>query len=47
MQADCFVEYLQCLGKNTTGELAPDLACTSTLISCVKLCERPSLRQPG
>jgi hypothetical protein len=35
MQADCFAEYLRCVGENTTGALAPDLACTSTLISCV------------
>ena len=35
MQADCFAEYLRCVGENTTGALAPDLVCTSTLISCM------------
>jgi hypothetical protein len=35
MQADCFAEYMRCAGENTTGALAPDLACTSTLITCV------------
>ena len=35
MQADCFAEYLRCVGENTTSELVPDLACTSTLISRV------------
>jgi hypothetical protein len=35
MQADCFAEYMRCAGENTTGELVPDLVCTSTLITCV------------
>jgi hypothetical protein len=35
MQAECFTEYLQCVRENTTGALAPDLVCTSTLISCM------------
>jgi hypothetical protein len=34
VQADCFAEYLRCVGENTTGDLAPDLACTNTLINC-------------
>jgi hypothetical protein len=35
MQADCFAAYIRCVRENTTGALAPDLACTATLISCV------------
>lgn len=35
MQADCFAEYLRCVGENTGGALAPDLVCASTLVSCV------------
>ena len=35
MQAECFTEYLRCVRENTTGALASDLVCTSTLISCM------------
>jgi hypothetical protein len=35
MQAECFAEYLRCTRENTAGALAPDLACTSILITCV------------
>ena len=35
MHAECFTAYLRCVRENTAGALAPDLVCTSTLISCV------------
>ena len=35
MQADCFAEYLRCVGENTIGALAPDLVCAGALVSCV------------
>ena len=35
MQDECFAEYLSCVRQNTAGELAEDLVCTSTLITCI------------
>ena len=35
MQAECFAEYIRCVRENAAGALAPDLACTATLINCL------------